>query len=149
MRLSQLIMLFNGEIRRAGLVFNLTKLYIKSSHRYSCSYFIFVPNLVDYGFFPISFYIHVFSNTHNGFTLHFTNQPRWLSGLTRSSVHSQWLLVDQCVLSNWDRILVRAVKGLISRAGMVSICPLLWQRDVKLQQTLHFIVSYLYNFYYK
>ena len=42
-----------------------------------------------------------------------------------------WLLVDHCVLRNWDRILVRAVKGLISRAGMVSICPLLWQRDVK------------------
>ena len=62
-------------------------------------------------------------------------QPRWLSGLTRSCVHSLWLLVDQCVLSNWDRILVRTVKGLISRAGMVSICPLLWQRDVKLQQT--------------
>ena len=62
-------------------------------------------------------------------------QPRWLSGLTRSCVHSLWLLVDHCVLSNWDRILVRAVKGLISRAGMVSICPLLWQRDVKLQQT--------------
>ena len=62
-------------------------------------------------------------------------QPRWLSGLTRSCVHSQWLLVDQCVLSNWDRILVRAVKGLISRAGMVSIWTLLWQRDVKLQQT--------------
>ena len=41
-----------------------------------------------------------------------------------------WLLVDHCVLRNWDRILVRAVKGLISRAGMVSICPLLWQRDV-------------------
>ena len=34
-----------------------------------------------------------------------------------------WLLVDHCVLRNWDRILVRAVKGLISRAGMVSICP--------------------------
>ena len=48
-----------------------------------------------------------------------------------------WLLVDHCVLRNWDRILVRAVKGLISRAGMVSICPLLWQRDVKLQQTKH------------
>ena len=63
------------------------------------------------------------------------SQPRWLSGLTRSCVHSLWLLVDHCVLSNWDRILVRAVKGLISRAGMVSICPLLWQRDVKLQQT--------------
>ena len=47
-----------------------------------------------------------------------------------------WLLVDHCVLRNWDRILVRAVKGLISRAGMVSICPLLWQRDVKLQQTM-------------
>ena len=28
-----------------------------------------------------------------------------------------WLLVDHCVLRNWDRILVRAVKGLISRAG--------------------------------
>ena len=53
----------------------------------------------------------------------------------RSRVHSLWLLVDHCVLRNWDRILVRAVKGLISRAGMVSICPLLWQRDVKLQQT--------------
>ena len=63
-------------------------------------------------------------------------QPRWLSGLMRSRVHSLWLLVDHCVLRNWDRILVRAVKGLISRAGIVSICPLLWQRDVKLQQTL-------------
>ena len=52
-----------------------------------------------------------------------------------SRVHSMWLLVDHCVLRNWDRILVRAVKGLISRAGMVSICPLLWQRDVKPQQT--------------
>ena len=62
-------------------------------------------------------------------------KPRWLSGLMRSRVHSLWLLVDHCVLRNWDRILVRAVKGLISRAGMVSICPLLWQRDVKLQQT--------------
>ena len=63
------------------------------------------------------------------------SQPQWLSGLTRSCVHSLWLLVDHRVLSNWDRILVRAVKGLISPAGMVSICPLLWQRDVKLQQT--------------
>ena len=63
------------------------------------------------------------------------SQPRWLSGIKRSRVHSLWLLVDHCVLRNWDRILVRAVKGLISRAGMVSICPLLWQRDVKLQQT--------------
>ena len=40
----------------------------------------------------------------------------------RSRVHSLWLLVDHCVLRNWDRILVRAVKGLISLAGMVSIC---------------------------
>ena len=32
---------------------------------------------------------------------------------------------DHCVLRNWDRILGRTVKGLISRAGMVSICPLL------------------------
>ena len=73
-------------------------------------------------------------NTNTAYLTSFS-QPRWLSGLTRSCVHSLWLLVDHCVLSNWDRILVRAVKGLISRAGMVSICPLLWQRDVKLQQT--------------
>ena len=46
-----------------------------------------------------------------------------------------WLLVDHCVLRNWDWIPVRAVKGLISQAGIVSICPLLWQRDVKLRQT--------------
>ena len=64
-----------------------------------------------------------------------SRQPWCLSGLRRSRVHSLWLLVDHCVLRNWDRILVGAVKGLISRAGMVSICPLLWQRDVKLQQT--------------
>ena len=60
--------------------------------------------------------------------------PAPMADLMRSRVHSLWLLVDHCVLRNWDRILVRAVKGLISRAGMVSICPLLWQRDVKLQQ---------------
>ena len=48
-----------------------------------------------------------------------------------------WLLVDHCVLRNWGRILVRAVKGFISWAGMVSICPLLWQRDVKLKQTIY------------
>ena len=66
-----------------------------------------------------------------------SRQPRWLSGLMRSRVHSLWLLVDQCVLRNWDRILVRAVKGLISRAGMVLICPLLWQRDVKTPTNKH------------
>ena len=77
----------------------------------------------------------LYGNIYNNLYSLICSQPRWLSGLTRSCVHSQWLLVDQCVLSNWDRILVRAVKGLISRAGMVSICPLLWQRDVKLQQT--------------
>ena len=75
------------------------------------------------------------SDSGVGYPYDITCQPRWLSGLTRSCVHSLWLLVDHCVLRNWDRILVRAVKGLISRAGMVSICPLLWQRDVKLQQT--------------
>ena len=73
-------------------------------------------------------------------------QPWWLSGLTRSRVHSLWLLVDHCVLRNWDRILVRAVKGLISRAGMVSICPLLWQRDVKLQQTTTYINPHIISF---
>ena len=71
------------------------------------------------------------------YDMEWLGQPRWLSGLRRSRVHSLWLLVDHSVLRNWDRILVRAVKGLISRAGMVSICPLLWQRDVKLQQTKH------------
>ena len=54
-----------------------------------------------------------------------------------------WLLVDHCVLRNWYRILVRAVKGLISRAGMVSICPLLWQRDAKLQQTKQHAYKYM------
>ena len=34
-----------------------------------------------------------------------------------------WLLVDHCVLRNWDRILVRAVKGLISRVA--------WSRYVR------------------
>ena len=76
---------------------------------------------------------HMF--THMANHTNVISHPRWLSGLMRSRVHSLWLLVDHCVLRNWDRILVRAVKGLISRAGMVSICPLLWQRDVKLQQT--------------
>ena len=28
------------------------------------------------------------------------SQPRWLSGLRRSRVHSLWLLVDHCVLRN-------------------------------------------------
>ena len=32
-----------------------------------------------------------------------------------------WLLVDHCVLRNWDRILVRAVKGLISHGLDMSI----------------------------
>ena len=49
-------------------------------------------------------------------------QPWWLSGLRRSLVHSL-MIVHHCVLRNWDRILVRAVNGLISWAGMVSICP--------------------------
>ena len=45
------------------------------------------------------------------------------------------MIVRHCVLRNWDRILGRAVKGLMSRAGMVSRSPLPWQRDVKPQQT--------------
>ena len=78
-----------------------------------------------------SYLVIICSNSHEKLTA----SPDGWAVLTRSCVHSLWLLVDHCVLSNWDRILVRAVKGLISRAGMVSICPLLWQRDVKLQQT--------------
>ena len=54
-----------------------------------------------------------------------------------------WLLVDHGVLRNWDWILVRAVKGLISRAGMVSICPLLWQRDVKLPTNQNHTIGHL------
>ena len=46
-----------------------------------------------------------------------------------------WLLVDHCVLRNWDRILVRAVKGFIFCWLAWSDSPLPWQRDVKLQQT--------------
>ena len=82
----------------------------------------------------------IFSFSFSQFITILCSQPRWLSGLRRSRVHSLWLLVDHCVLRNWDRILVRAVKGLISRAGMVSICPLLWQRDVKLQQTTNITI---------
>ena len=48
-------------------------------------------------------------------------QPRWLSGLRRSRVHS--LVIVRRSLC--PEKLVRAVEGLISRAGMVSICPLL------------------------
>ena len=60
-------------------------------------------------------------------------QPRWLSGLRRtgSLVHSL-MITRHCVLRNWDRIPVMAVKGLNSLAGIVSICPLLWQTGIKL-----------------
>ena len=51
-------------------------------------------------------------------------QPRCLRGLRRSLVHSL-MIARHCVLRNWDRIPVRALKGLLSRGGMVSICPLL------------------------
>ena len=58
-------------------------------------------------------------------------QPRWLTGLKRSLVHSL-MIARHCVLRNWDRILVRAVKGLISRAG--------WSRYVRYcgKETLNF-----------
>ena len=39
-------------------------------------------------------------------------QPRWLSGLRRSLVHSL-MIASHCVLRNWDQIPVRAVRGLI------------------------------------
>ena len=60
-------------------------------------------------------------------------QPRWLSVMRRSFVHSL-MIAPHWVLRNWDLISVRAVRGLISRTGMVSIFLLLRQRDVKLQQ---------------
>ena len=66
-------------------------------------------------------------------------QHRLLSGLRRSLVHSL-MIVRHCVLRNWDRILVRAVRGLIDRGDIVLICLLLCQRDVKLQQTKKIIV---------
>ena len=37
--------------------------------------------------------------------------------------------------------LIRAVKGLISRVGMVSICPLLRQRDVKLPTNPNILIA--------
>ena len=101
--------------------------------------------LVWYSTVNDMFNISKYTRPTTNYSFLFLGQPRWLSGLMRSRVHSLWLLVDHCVLRNWDRILVRAVKGLISRAGMVSICPLLWQRDVKLQQTFLFLTS-LYIF---
>ena len=55
----------------------------------------------------------------------------WLEQLS-CHPHSQWQTRGPLLP---PRTLVRAVKGLISQAGMVSICPVLWQRDVKLQQT--------------
>ena len=62
-------------------------------------------------------------NRERIFTLHHS-PARWLSSLRRSLVHSL-MNARHCVLRNWDRIPVRAVKGLIFRAGIVSICPLL------------------------
>ena len=77
---------------------------------------------------------HIFAQPFKHYYLRFASPDGWaVWGVVMST--RWWLLVDHCVLRNWDRILVRAVKGLIFRAGMVSICPLLWQRDVKLQQT--------------
>ena len=69
-------------------------------------------------------------------------QPRWLSGLRRSLDHSL-MIARHCVLGNWDRISVRAVRGLISRAGMVSICPLLWQRDLNSNKLVEWEVVFL------
>ena len=45
-------------------------------------------------------------------------------GLMRILVHSL-LIARHCDLRNWDQISVRAVRGVIYRAGMVSICLLL------------------------
>ena len=42
----------------------------------------------------------------------------------RCLVHSL-MIVRHCVLRNWDRILVRAVRGLIDRGDIVLICLLL------------------------
>ena len=56
--------------------------------------------------------------------LYCPRQPRWLSGLRRSLVHSL-IIVRQCVLRNWDRIPVRAVRGLIYCGDIILICLLL------------------------
>ena len=72
-----------------------------------------------------------------------------LYNMASTSFSYQLFTLFAC-LRNWDRIPVRAIKRLISRAGIVSICPLLWQRDVTTNQTnqtlLHtFLVeSFLY-----
>ena len=123
--------------------------YVPSKHRYCHSHIssyewkiwiITTRQLRDYVtlFFPY-FHIHISLKLwklilDNTFHKLLKCQPRWLSGLRRSLVHSL-MVARHCVRRNWDQIPGRAVKGLISRAGMVSICPLLWPRDVKLQQT--------------
>ena len=70
----------------------------------------------DWGFWDWGFIIFKIAQW---FTL-VTDQHRWLSGLRRSLVHSL-IIARHCVLRNWDRIPVMTVRGLISRAGMVSI----------------------------
>ena len=47
---------------------------------------------------------------------------RWLRGLRHSLVNSL-MIAHHCVLRNWDRIPVRAIKGLTFWARMVSMCP--------------------------
>ena len=54
---------------------------------------------------------------------------RWAVWGVVLTTHWCLFVIVSC-LRNWDRTLVRAVKGLIYRAGMVSICPLLWQRTL-------------------
>ena len=70
-------------------------------------------------------------------------QYLWVRCLRYSLVHSL-MIARHCVLINWDRIPVRAVKGLLSRGGMVSICPLLWQRELNDSQ-LHRTIEHMYD----
>ena len=46
------------------------------------------------------------------FYFHPNSQPRWLSGLMRCRVHSLWLLVDHCVLRNWESNPGQGSKGI-------------------------------------
>ena len=53
------------------------------------------------------------------------HQPRWLSGLKRSRVHSLMIARRSSCPEKLGSNPGQGVKGLIYRAGMVLICPLL------------------------
>ena len=64
-------------------------------------------------------------------------QPRWLTGLRRSRVHSLMIARQSLCPEKLGSNPGQGNKEINFRAGMVSICPLLWQRDVKTKQIIN------------